>query len=118
MAHWAKIMCNKTATLQTIIFAGSVAGNIVSWEQSGGRMVGYWLGREYWGKGMASAALLQFLSRVTTRPLVACVIISRASSGREARGGRGNRISRRAAIRRRRSCGACRGMARTLRQQT
>ncbi len=73
MAHWAKLMCDKTLVLQTILFAGRVAGNIVSWEHSGERMIGYWLGREYWGKGVASAALSQLLHRVTARPLVARV---------------------------------------------
>jgi RimJ/RimL family protein N-acetyltransferase len=73
MAHWAKIMGAKTGTLQTIMFAGRVAGNIVSWEQSGERLVGYWLGREYWGQGIATAALSQFSSHVTVRPLVAHV---------------------------------------------
>ena len=73
MAHWQKIMREKAGTLQTILFAEQVAGNIVSWEQAGERMVGYWLGREYWGKGIATAALSQLLRRVTARPLIAHV---------------------------------------------
>ncbi len=80
MAHWAKIMADETTTLQTVIFHGGVAGNIVSWEQSGERNVGYWLGQEYWGQGVASAALLQFLQRVTTRPLHAHVAKHNAAS--------------------------------------
>ena len=43
MAHWTKSMADKTATLQTIISDGSVAGNIVCWQQSDERLVGYWL---------------------------------------------------------------------------
>ena len=73
MAHWMKSMADKTVTLQTIISDGSVAGNIVCWQQSDERLVGYWLGREYWGKGVASAALSLFLAHVTIRPLVARV---------------------------------------------
>jgi len=57
MAHWTKSMADETTTLQTIMFDGSVVGNIVCWEQSGQRSVGYWIGREYWGKGIASEAL-------------------------------------------------------------
>lgn len=57
MAHWMKIMADETTTLKTVLFHGGVAGNIVSWEQSGERNVGYWLGKEYWGQGIASAAL-------------------------------------------------------------
>jgi RimJ/RimL family protein N-acetyltransferase len=73
MAHWAKIMPDATTILKTILVDGRVAGNIVSWEQSGQRKVGYWLGKEYWGKGIASEALAQFLVQVTVRPLVAHV---------------------------------------------
>jgi RimJ/RimL family protein N-acetyltransferase len=73
MAHWAKIMAEETTILQTITFRGNVAGNIVGWEQSGELKIGYWLGREYWGQGIATAALSQFLLRVKVRPLYARV---------------------------------------------
>jgi RimJ/RimL family protein N-acetyltransferase len=73
MAHWAKIMPDKATILKTIVFHGKVAGNIVCWEQSGERNVGYWLGKEYWGKGIASEALSQFLVQVEVRPLYAHV---------------------------------------------
>ena len=73
MAHWAKSMADEMTTLQTIMFDGRVVGNIVCWEQSGERAVGYWIGREYWGKGIASEALSQFLGQVEYRPLVAHV---------------------------------------------
>ncbi len=73
MVHWAKIMANETTTLRTIVFHGEVAGNVVSWEQSGEWDVGYWLGKEYWGRGIASAALSQFLQHVKARPLHAHV---------------------------------------------
>ena len=71
MSHWTKSMANKTAALQTNISDGSVAGNIACWQQSDERLVGYWLGREYWGKGVATAALSLLLVHVTIRPLVA-----------------------------------------------
>jgi RimJ/RimL family protein N-acetyltransferase len=73
MAHWEKIMAEENNIVRTILFRTEVAGNIGSWEQSGERNVGYWLGRKYWGKGIASAALLQFLEMVKMRPLHAHV---------------------------------------------
>ena len=69
MAHWAKIMNNKTNIIKTVLFEGQVAGNIVSWEQSGEREVGYWIGKEYWGKGIGTKALAEFLGYVKTRSL-------------------------------------------------
>lgn len=79
-AHWEKILSEKKNILRTIIFRGEVAGNIVSWEQSGECKVGYWLGRSYWGKGIASAALSQFLGLVKVRPLYARVAKHNAAS--------------------------------------
>ncbi len=73
MAHWAKILADQTIAKKTILFNGQVAGNIVSWEEFGERRVGYWIGREYWGKGIATKALSEFLGHVKTRPLYARV---------------------------------------------
>jgi RimJ/RimL family protein N-acetyltransferase len=72
-AHWKKIMADDSVSIQTILFKGKVAGNIVSFELSGEREVGYWIGREYWGKGIATRALAEFLGYVKTRPLFAHV---------------------------------------------
>jgi RimJ/RimL family protein N-acetyltransferase len=73
MAHWAKIMKDETIILQTILLKEQVAGNLVSFELSGQREVGYWLGREFWGKGIATRALSEFLKQVKERPLYAHV---------------------------------------------
>ena len=73
MAHWTKITADPSIQLKTILFHGAVAGNIVCFEQLGEREVGYWLGKEYWGKGIATRALKEFLSMIETRPLYAHV---------------------------------------------
>jgi len=81
-AHWAKIMPNESNIMQTIEVDGQVAGNMLSWEQSGKREVGYWLGKEFWGKGIATEALKQFLGVVKTRPLWAHVVKHNVGSRR------------------------------------
>lgn len=73
LAHWAKIMQDETIFLKTILFHGQVAGNLVSFVTSGEREVGYWLGREFWGKGIATRALTLFLQQIEERPLFAHV---------------------------------------------
>jgi RimJ/RimL family protein N-acetyltransferase len=73
MAHWAKILRDETVVVNTIEVEGGVAGNIVSWEHDGERDVGYWIGREHWGRGVATAALAAFLDELDTRPLHAHV---------------------------------------------
>jgi RimJ/RimL family protein N-acetyltransferase len=73
MAHWAKVLANETCIKKTILFDGQVAGNIGSFEQGGERKVGYWIGKKYWGKGIATKALSEFLGQVPARPLYAHV---------------------------------------------
>jgi RimJ/RimL family protein N-acetyltransferase len=83
MTHWTtKVLRNDTATVRAILFNAQVAGNIVCWEQDGRWLIGYWLGREYWGKGIATQALSQFLQLVTTRPLYAYVAVHNLASRR------------------------------------
>lgn len=73
--HWAKNIFGNAATItRTILLDDNVAGNIGSWPQHGVRLVGYWIGKEYWGQGVATRALAQFLGVVTERPLYAHVV--------------------------------------------
>jgi RimJ/RimL family protein N-acetyltransferase len=74
LGHWrTKILGDDKVFKKTIIFNESVAGNIVCWEQDGKRLVGYWIGRNYWGNGIATAALSEFLMHFNMRPLHAYV---------------------------------------------
>ena len=82
MLHWRKIMADESVILKTILFDGQVAGNIVCWETLSEREVGYWIGKEYWGKGIATKALAAFLVLVKTRPLFAHVAMHNVASRR------------------------------------
>jgi len=73
MAHWKKIMAYEKNLIKTILRDGQVAGYILSWEMEGEREVGYWIGKEYWGKGIMTQALAEYISIVETRPLMAHV---------------------------------------------
>jgi RimJ/RimL family protein N-acetyltransferase len=80
-AHWATNILGNPATLsQTILVDGQVAGNIGSWPAEGVRLVGYWIGKDYWGKGVATRALAAFLQLVTGRPLHAHVVAHNVGS--------------------------------------
>ena len=72
--HWAKILADDTGRIRTIVAGGQVAGNILSFERDGRREVGYWIGRDHWGRGVATAALVAFLGEEKTRPLHAGVL--------------------------------------------
>ena len=73
MTHWGKIMADGSVLVKTILYDGEIAGNIVCFIQLGEREVGYWLGKEFWGKGIATTALAEFLKEIKTRPLYAHV---------------------------------------------
>jgi RimJ/RimL family protein N-acetyltransferase len=80
MAHWARILGDPTLIAKAVVFDGRVAGNVGSFERSGERLVGYWIGREYWGKGIATRALSEFLGHDKRRPLHAHVAKHNVSS--------------------------------------
>jgi RimJ/RimL family protein N-acetyltransferase len=69
--HWKKILINPNIRIKSIIFNDKVAGSILSFEMEGQREVGYWLGQEFWGKGIATEALKHFLVQEQQRPLFA-----------------------------------------------
>jgi RimJ/RimL family protein N-acetyltransferase len=71
--HWAKVLIDATVLKKTIVAAGAVAGYVASFDAAGERLVGYWLGREHWGRGIATRALHLFLDLEPHRPLRAHV---------------------------------------------
>ena len=74
MIHWSNILANKTNIIQTIISNGQVAGSVSSYEDEGKPEVTYWLGKEYWGRGIATWALRKFLAQKNQiRPIYARV---------------------------------------------
>lgn len=81
-AHWQKILANDEGTKKTVLFEGEVAGNILIFERDGKRLVGYWIGREFWGKGLATRALAELVTEVAERPLHAYVATSNLGSVR------------------------------------
>jgi RimJ/RimL family protein N-acetyltransferase len=81
MAHWARILIDEACVTRAVVVDGHVAGNVVSWEEeSGRRVIGYWIGREFWGRGIATRALGAFLGELSTRPLYAHVAAHNVAS--------------------------------------
>ena len=69
--HWTEIRADPTVLARTITVDRVVVGDIVSWVEDGRHEVGYWIGREHWGHGYATAALRLLLDEVPDRPLFA-----------------------------------------------
>jgi RimJ/RimL family protein N-acetyltransferase len=79
-AHWEKIFSDPNVTTKAILVGGVLAGCISCFKMDGVDAVGYWLGREFWGKGIASRALELLLMEVSIRPLHARVATSNCAS--------------------------------------
>jgi RimJ/RimL family protein N-acetyltransferase len=74
MGHWHRILADQVNIIQTILFNGQVAGSVSSYEEEGKPEVTYWLGKEYWGQGIATWALKEFLAHKNQiRPIYARV---------------------------------------------
>ena len=83
MRHWnTAILGDDSAIAKTVLVNGRVAGNVLCFEREGSREVGYWIGREYWGRGVATRALAALLVEVTERPLFAGVAKHNVASRR------------------------------------
>ena len=82
ISHWRQnVLGNPANEARTILVDDEVAGYVSSWEQDGRRLVAYWIGSEYWGRGIASSALDEFLRiHEHHRPIHAFVAISNARS--------------------------------------
>jgi RimJ/RimL family protein N-acetyltransferase len=70
-AKWQRILASEEITVKTIVVDDEVAGSISKFRDPDlpGPEVTYWLGREFWGKGVATLALAGFVEVVTERPL-------------------------------------------------
>jgi RimJ/RimL family protein N-acetyltransferase len=78
--HWGRILEDDTVIERAILADGELAGRVTCFEAEGAKTVGYWIGRDHWGRGIATRALALLLDEVTARPLVAQVGAGNAGS--------------------------------------
>ncbi len=75
--HWRKIRSDNASGMKTIILDESIiAGYVLSYQDLdlGQLEVAYWIGKDYWGRGVATRALAEFLNNFQkTRPIFARV---------------------------------------------
>jgi RimJ/RimL family protein N-acetyltransferase len=81
MAHWRRLLADDTLITRTVVDDdGVVVGNVGCWPDEGEWHVSYWIGREHWGRGLATRALAELLAEVDERPLHARVAEHNAAS--------------------------------------
>jgi RimJ/RimL family protein N-acetyltransferase len=68
--HWTtKVLGDPTVHVQAVLVDGELAGNLVAWWEGDQRFIGYWFGREFWGRGIGTQAMTLFLRKEQARPL-------------------------------------------------
>jgi RimJ/RimL family protein N-acetyltransferase len=80
--HWAKILGDAKIVARTILADKQIAGYVLHHSWFGDPEVSYWLGREFWGKGIATRALELFLRQEQVRPLYGRVATDNIGSRR------------------------------------
>lgn len=66
---YIKLLDNPTVNNQTIILDNIIVGSIAKFVMQGDAEITYWIDKNYWGQGIATKALKDFLSIETTRPI-------------------------------------------------
>lgn len=82
LARWTQFLANESFGKRTIVVDGVVAGQVISFDRNGVRELGYWLCREFWGQGIAGAAVQKYLAFKPRRPLFANVAEHNTASRR------------------------------------
>ena len=81
MTHWTtRILGDPSVFVQTVTVNGEIAGHVVAWWDGERRFLGYWFGREFWGRGVGTAAVAAFLERESVRPLYADPAVGNTAS--------------------------------------
>lgn len=55
--------------MQTILLDGKIVGSLARFVMHGDTEITYWIDKNYWGKGLATTALQQFLATENARPI-------------------------------------------------
>lgn len=86
-ARWAEILGDPDGSVtgvtpRVIVADGVVVGAVNIAPQDGRDSIGYWIGREHWGRGIATRAVGLMLREFTRRPLIATTAGHNAASMR------------------------------------
>lgn len=71
--RWQRLRQDDKIIMRTILADNEVAGSILAYGEPGIREISYWIGKPYWGHGVATKAARIFISGLDERPLYARV---------------------------------------------
>lgn len=70
-AHWQRLLADDSVLVRAIVCDGEVVGHVAAFGPEDEREVTYWIGRDHWGRGIATEALRQLVRLEDRRPLLA-----------------------------------------------
>lgn len=82
LAHWTAVLADDSVVKSTVLVGTEIAGSLVCFGLPHAREIGYWIGREHWGRHVATDALRLFVAEVSERPLRGFVVPSNIGSQR------------------------------------
>ena len=80
--RWKGFLKDETINSWTIIVNNEIAGSVGTWVSAGQTQITYGVNKALWGRGIASAALTEFLKLNPKRPLYGSVAIDNAGSAK------------------------------------
>lgn len=82
VAKFRRLLADDTIINKVILVDDDIVGSIASFVLDGDTEVTYWIRRDQWGRGIATAALAELLREVTVRPVFARVAADNAGSAK------------------------------------
>ena len=82
LTKYTKLLSEPTVHMRTILVDNSIVGSISKFELEGDAEITYWIDRDFWGKGIGTAALKNFLTLENTRPIFGRVAFDNFGSQR------------------------------------
>jgi RimJ/RimL family protein N-acetyltransferase len=72
-ARWTRVLDDPTILVRTVLLGGERVGQVLKHVADGQPEVSYWISRQHWGRGLATAALRLLLDDIGERPVYARV---------------------------------------------
>ena len=69
LEKYSGLLLNPTVNMRTILVNENIVGSVSKFEMEGDAEITYWIDKNYWGKGIATTALKNFLTIENTRPI-------------------------------------------------
>jgi RimJ/RimL family protein N-acetyltransferase len=82
LEKYNRILNDPDKNTQTIMVGETIVGSVSKFVMEGDAEITYWIDKKYWGQGIATKALIEFLKTETARPIFGRVAFDNLGSQR------------------------------------